>query len=352
VQTRDLFIQAIGVHLPPDRITLQAALDAGLCPREDFIGSDLIEVPVANRVTAVDMAVEAARAALKEAGREPTDVDLLVHSTMFRQGPGEWSPVGYLLRELGCGNTAGHEVTQGCNGALAGIEMAAGWLALAATPSTALVSTAAHANQPAVDRWTTAGFGMVLGDGACAVVLGPGRGLARIDTITSITFPELEGLHRGDLPIEELSLQRQKVAVPARAREFAMSSGYNALDMHRIFPQMYTEIAHRALDEAGIGTEDLTRVIFTNAGRSIIETDLMDPLGLPMSMATWDFGRTIGHIGASDHIISLDHLLRTGQVAPGDRVLLVGGTQGYNIAALVLTIGDEPLTPAPEAESR
>ena len=68
-------------------------------------------------------------------------------------------------------------------------------------------------------------------------------------------------------------------------------------------------------------------------------------LGLPLSASTWDYGRTIGHLGAADHTISLGHLLETGQVGPGDHVLMVGTAPGITYSCAVLEI----LGPLPDA---
>ncbi|RKN50259.1 ketoacyl-ACP synthase III family protein [Micromonospora endolithica] len=337
--TPDLHIASVGVHLPAGRASLKSAIDAGLCDEDEFFESDLVEVPVADGVAAADMAVEAGRQALQRAGLDPSNLDLLVHAPMSREAPEGWASPGYLLRELKCGRAASFAINQGCNGTLAGIELAAAWLSAARDRSSALVTSSLRAIAPYLQRWTSAGFGMALGDGASAVLLSRSPGVARVEAVNSRTLPELEGLHRGALDLaDQESIAMLTVDVPARAREFAVRSEFDSLDMHRIFSTMYAEIARETLAEAGIGTTDLTKVVFTNAGAALIEADVMGPLGLSMNLSTWDFGRTIGHVGASDHVFSLDHLLNSGEVEPGDRVLMLGGTQGYNVAAVALTV--------------
>jgi 3-oxoacyl-[acyl-carrier-protein] synthase III len=173
------------------------------------------------------------------------------------------------------------------------------------------------------------------------VVIGRGAGLARVECVNSMTYAELEGMHRGTLPLFEQEIgERTTVDLPARAAEFAMANGYEALDFHRQFVTMHTEVANRSLKEAGIEPEDLAKVIFPYVGKFALETTIMQPLGLPMSRGTWDFGRTIGHIGAGDQAATLDHLLRTGQLKTGDRVLALSGTSGYTVISAVLTITD------------
>jgi 3-oxoacyl-[acyl-carrier-protein] synthase-3 len=338
VKTPDLYVQAIGVHLPEGRVTVEDALSSGLCG-DEFVDTNLLSIAVADGVSAVDMAVDAAGVALGRAGLDPARLDLLVHAAMFRQGPPGWAPVGYLLRELGCGTIAGYEVNQGCNGLLAAMELAAGWLTLAGGPATALVTTSLNANTTWLDRWGSGGFGIALGDGAAAMVLGKGSGIVRVDCVNSMTYAELEALHRGDLSLYEQEIQDStKVDLPVRAAEFAVQNGYDAMDFHRRFVTMYTEVMTRSLKEAGVEPADLKKVIFSNIGEPLVASTVLQPLGLPMSRTPWDFGRTIGHIGAADHAISLDHLLRTGQLEVGDRVLMLSGTSGYTVASAVLTV--------------
>lgn len=337
----DLYIQALGTYLPPDRISREEALDGGLAP-DEFRNSDLVAVPDAAGAAAVDLALAAARQAVHRSGREAAALDLLVHSPMFWQGPEGWAPAGFLLRELGCANIAAHEVRQGCNGALAAIELAAGWLSVTGPEATALVTTAINTDSPGVDRWHSGGFGIALGDGAAAAVLGGGGGLARIDSIDSVTYSELERLHRGSIPLTPDGASRSvRVDVAARIQDFTAGLDHDPFYLHRLFTTMYADIVERALGSVELKPADLARVVFTNVGADLIKADLTNPLGLELEQTTWDHGRTIGHIGPCDHLVSLDHLLATGQLAEDDKVLVVGGSQGYNVAALLLTVTAE-----------
>ncbi|XUL94498.1 3-oxoacyl-[acyl-carrier-protein] synthase III C-terminal domain-containing protein (plasmid) [Streptomyces galilaeus] len=74
----------------------------------------------------------------------------------------------------------------------------------------------------------------------------------------------------------------------------------------------------------------------------MIEFSVLAPLGLPMSRSSWDFGRSVGHVGAADLIISLDHLVRTGELSPGDHVLLLSQGPGWISSSAVVTITDIP----------
>ncbi|WP_329587720.1 hypothetical protein OG500_24485 [Kitasatospora sp. NBC_01250] len=57
---------------------------------------------------------------------------------------------------------------------------------------------------------------------------------------------------------------------------------------------------------------------------------------------SWDFGRSVGHMGGSDVIVSLNHMLESGELAPGDHVLLTSSGPGWTCTATVLTILAKP----------
>jgi 3-oxoacyl-[acyl-carrier-protein] synthase III len=84
-------------------------------------------------------------------------------------------------------------------------------------------------------------------------------------------------------------------------------------------------------------------VLFEHLGKDLTMMFCLMPLRLPPQLSTVDFANTVGHLGAADHIASLDNLLTTGQLSPGDRLLLVGAATGFNVASAVLTITETGL---------
>ena len=67
------------------------------------------------------------------------------------------------------------------------------------------------------------------------------------------------------------------------------------------------------------------------------------------SETTWEFARRSGHIGAGDWAAGLEDLLLTGQLTPGDHVMLYGGGAGYTITTAVLEILEIPAWAEPAA---
>lgn len=70
------------------------------------------------------------------------------------------------------------------------------------------------------------------------------------------------------------------------------------------------------------------------------------PLDVDEDKALWEYVNTIGHTGAADLFLGLEHVWRTGQVGPGDHVLLIGASTGMEAGAAVVRITES----APEAE--
>ncbi|MGW8701873.1 ketoacyl-ACP synthase III family protein [Streptomyces eurythermus] len=336
-----IHVRSIGLYHATQWMSPDEARAAGLCD-DEFPEGDLKGVQIAPGIPPVDMAVAAAREAIGRAGVAPAGIDLLVHAPCFWNGPEEWSPAGYLLRELGCPDGSGQVLDQGCNGMLAALEMAAGWLTLRGGDATALLTTATMVDgSPTIDRWRSAGYGIAIGDGAGAIVLGRRPGLAEISAVNSTTVPEMEQFHRGALPlIEPTPPLRPKVDVLARARENAALGAQNGLELQRLQIQAYQKAMARTLDDVGIGPEDLAKVLFAHVGGAQTDAIVMQQLGLPLAKSTWDHGRSIGHVGASDHVYDLEHLITSGELSEGDRLLLVCGTAGFHITSLVLTVGD------------
>ena len=88
---------------------------------------------------------------------------------------------------------------------------------------------------------------------------------------------------------------------------------------------------------------DVTRAAFMTCGREIAEQICDADLDLPLSRSTWDFGRTVGHCGASDQILALERLVRLGELGPGDHLLMLGYGPGVVVSAAVVEILESPV---------
>ncbi|MBO0803110.1 MAG: ketoacyl-ACP synthase III family protein [Nocardiopsaceae bacterium] len=342
MRLENLYLRSLGAYLP-EWMSSKRAIEQGLYDEVLALDSGVTGTLIAGDMPPVEMAVAAARDALERGEQKAADLGLVVYASVIGQGPEMWYPGGYLLRELGAAGTPVFEVRQGCNGMLAALELAACYLHTSPECDTALLAAADNFNSPRGDRWRGYGPGTVIGDAGSAMLLSASGGFAEVKSVHQSTVPELEGLHRGAEPLFDPH-GRSTVDMMRRARHFSQAE-ISLNEVNQIIGERQADVINRSLAEAGIGVDEISKVIYVNQGRYLLAQFLLDPLGIPESKSNWDFGRTVGHLGASDHAVTLDHFMTTGQLGPGDHVLLAGAAPGFVVSSAVLTIN----APAPWA---
>jgi 3-oxoacyl-[acyl-carrier-protein] synthase-3 len=339
LKVTDVYLSGLGVFQPP-------GVDAGEAARRGeydpgaYLENRFTSLCIAGDISPPEMAVRAARQALSRAAADPAQIGMVLHATVFFQGPEMWHSPAYIQKKIVGSAAPAFEIRLGCNGVFAGLELAAPRMGAMDPDETVLLTSAENFGSPLIDRWNSAA-GFILSDAGSALLLCRGAGFARLRAVGSAAMPELEQLHRGGEPLHPGSaLLGKKIDMTSRAlyfREHAMS----LTDAAEVSARTQVELVERTLDEADRKMDDMKRVIYHNVAGYLMDQLLLEPLGIPMDRTTWQFGRGIGHTGASDHWLSLNHLLVTGQLTAGDHVLLAGGAPA-TVCSAVLEILDVP----------
>lgn len=326
MRTDGLFLAGIGSHLPP-RVP------------SAFPGQR--EVAVSPDEPAPDMAVSAALKALAGCGHEPDEFALLLHSATHPQGPEGWSAPHYVLLNTLKKPIPAMELRQGCLGMLASLEAA--YYRLIANPArtAALITTADNFSTSLADRWHASDL-FVLADGAAAVVASTSHGFARVKAIGSLSDPVMEVLHRAGEPLfppgatigRGLNFRERADRV---REQWANGEAPPILG----FGEQVAEIAERTLAEAGLALDDVKRVCHPGYTEDAIDAIFLDPLGVDPGLGTHEFTGTVGHTGAADLFLALEHLWRTGEAGAADHVLLIGSTTGMEAGCAVVEIIEE-----------
>jgi 3-oxoacyl-[acyl-carrier-protein] synthase-3 len=340
MRTPDTYLRSIGVHLPAV-VSIETAIADGRYPAGEAEYFRLRGAAVAGDVPAPELALRAARHAFERAGGlNPGDLDLLLYSDVWHQGPEGWDPQYYLQQRLVGGHVLSVEVRQGCCGLFSALHLAAGYLR---PGGSALLVGADNHGTPLVDRWRMI-EGTVMGDAGCALLITTDTGLARLRSVNVTVLPEAEAVNDGAVPMfpPDATLGRP-LDFAARNRDFRkrLLEGDGARVMLAI-EQTLMELVDRTLKEAGITLADVARVAFPHGRRDDLEHRGLNWLGLTIADTTWEFGAGVGHLGVSDQFVALDHLLATGALAAGDHVLLIGLGAGTTMACAVLEILDIP----------
>lgn len=337
----DLYVRATGATFGSE-MTVETAIAEGRYDRRLAAESRQLAVRIADADQgAPDLAAAAGRQALARSGHKPADIGLLLHVVTMHSGLDCWNSASYIQREVGI--IGSHcriaEVRNLCDGALAALDLACSYLVTHPEQPAALLTAADCYPDPGIDRWR-ADSAAVYGDGGSALVLSREPGFARLVSLSNVTDPELEGLERGH---ESFGPFRHTAGNPVdmrrRASEFLATMSMDEVTWRSVTGS--GAAIDQALADAGVTLSDVDHVVLPFASDEWLEREFFKPLALDRARTTWDFGRRIGHIGAADIFAGLDHLVSSGQLAVGQRVMIIGAGAGASWTAAILQIVDE-----------
>ncbi|SDT78874.1 ketoacyl-ACP synthase III family protein [Actinoplanes derwentensis] len=338
MQTNTIYVSGVAAHIP-GRVRVGDAVADGTCPPRLAAQTGLHTVAVSADESAPDMAVRAADLALKRSGHAPDDVSLLLHASVYHQGHDIWAPASYIQRMAVGNRCPALEVRQLSNGGLGALELAAAYLA-APGRRAALLTTGDRFGPPGFDRWNS-DPGTVYGDAGTALVLSRDGGFARLLSCVTVSDPDLEGLHRGDDPFGALPLaQRRPVNLEVAKKAFVARTGVSYSISRVVAGQ--AEALNGALARAGTTFADVRWFVLPHFGLRRLTSSYLRPWNLQPEVTTWEWARTVGHLGSGDQFSGLNHLVESGVLRPGERVLLAGVGAGYSWTCAVLEIDEVP----------
>jgi len=334
-----IFVAGTATWLPP-QVPVADEVRLGRCDQATATASEMLSVTVASGdEVPAEMAVLAARKVLR--GCDPGRLGLLVHATSFDQGLEVWSAASYVQRRaVGEARFPALEIRQASNGSLAAMHLASCYLSALPSAKSALITTADRFCTPTSERWAM-DPGTVYADGGTAMVLSTEDGFARVLGLSLVSGPELEGLHRpGDADGPATYDLSRPVNLTAHKKNFLKQRGItHTLDR---IEQGQRLALDSALAAAETSLDEIDRIVLPHFIRKRLQSNYLRHLGIDLSRTTWDFSRRIGHLGPGDQIAGLDHLVRTGQLQPGQRCLLIAVGAGFSWSSAVVAVDRVP----------
>ncbi|MEV5281575.1 ketoacyl-ACP synthase III family protein [Streptomyces sp. NPDC051994] len=334
-----VYIASAAAWIPPAESAHKAVAD-GKYNAKDLIPNNILCLPVVSDGTSVpDMAAIAGRRAMDRAADMVGDrVDMIVHASIYHQGRDYgWTSAPYVQRELGITGAFAVNVQQLSNGGMVAMDLAMAQLE-AGRGTSALITSSDRFCPPGIDRWRGA-YGIVLGDGATAMVLSTVGGFARIHAIESLTDASLEPLHRGSHPFTTSS-QAEVEDLRAPKKSYLEEVGRESV-MQRAEEALITLISS-LLKTTGHELDDFARILMPNLGHELMGSQFLKPLGISPERSLMDWGRYTGHLGAGDLTAGVARLVEKKELRRGDHVLLIGAGGGYSLTAAVVEIESVP----------
>lgn len=273
---------------------------------------------------ASDMAAEAGRRAMAEAGISPGEVDILIVSTAT---PDRWLPSTACDTQalLGCTNAVAFDVMAACSGWLYGLSMGEGYLAAGRGEIALVIATE---KMSAILDWEDRATAVLFGDGAGAAVLKPandsGRGI-------------LSSHHRSDGNLANLLYRPAGGArIPMSEAVLHDRSHLMRMEGREIFKnavRSMAEATHIALQNAGITAEDVDLMVPHQANIRIIEATAKYA-GIPMEKVFINLDR-YGNMSSASIPVALDEAREQGLIKEGSHVLTATFGAGLTWGSMV-----------------
>jgi 3-oxoacyl-[acyl-carrier-protein] synthase III len=335
----DIYVAGVGSELPPSMST-EDAVAQGLLTAERRAELGYEAVLVSPDLAGPDLAIRAGKAAVARSGIDPAEFGVVLHGTTWFQGRAMWAVASYVAARTVSMQVPGYEIGQRCNGGVGSLELAISHVAGGARGSAALITTGDRFSPPAVDRFN--GHGRIMwGDGGTAVAVAKGHGFARVLSTVTKADNLFEGMARGTQPLD--------ACPPDPSGPVDLTTTYKEFSVGRDIGEVYTRLfgtlhaaRDQALEEAGVKLSDVKRVCDAATRGGISAEDYAKTFGFGPTQSTWDFGRRTGHLGGGDQFAAFSNLLDTGELAPGDLVMLFGGGAGLTCTAAVLEMVATP----------
>ena len=272
-----------------------------------------------------DMAYAAAVRALRDAHLEVKDLEAIIVGTVTPDYPFP-SSACILEDMLGARRVFSFDVSAACSGFLNALTVADSFI------RTGKIRNALVVGSDALSRllnWQDRGTCILFGDGAGAVVIGASgdgnRGILSTRLRTDGSFAKTLYVPAGG-SLKPASLETVK------KNEHTITM--NGKEVFKVAVRSMEEISREALEEAGVGIDEVALVIPHQANRRIL-TALAERLGVPMEKVVVNLDK-YGNTSAASVPVALDEARRQGRIRAGDIVLLNAFGAGFAWGAAVI----------------
>ena len=280
---------------------------------------------IAKEESNVSLAERASNDALRDAGVEAGDLDMVVVGT---NSPDRLFPgIGPILQsKLGASRAGGMDIQAGCPGALYGMVTAAGGIA------SGIWNNVVVAGSEAISRlldWTHRSTCVLFGDGAGACVMGKWRpGSIRVthadlvadgSSCEMITFPA--GLAAEPTTEETVKSRRHFIKM-------------NGADVFKFVNRKIPEYLENFCESCGIKTKDVDWWIFHQANLRILE-GLARRMNVPFDKFVVNVDK-YGNTSAASVMIGLHEAREDGRISPGGRVMMCSFGAGMTYGVILM----------------
>lgn len=278
-------------------------------------------------VGASELAVPAARDALRAAQVDASSLDLVIVATITPDMPFP-ATAAFLADELGAGKVAAYDLQAGCTGFVYALSQAYGSIAAGLARRVLVVG---------VDLLTKY---LDWHDRGTCVLFGDGAGAAVVETVGEGGFLGFElgndGSHADDLCVPAGGTRAP--ATTATVDQKLHTMRMNGREVFKFATRVMVTSAERVLGIAGMQPEDVDLYAPHQANKRIIDHAVRQ-LGIPSERVILNVDR-YGNTSAASIPICLAESLRNGMLRPGTTLLMTGVGTGLSWGSALMVWGD------------
>ncbi len=325
-------IAGLGMYVP-DQVVTNHDLEKIMDTSHDWIversGIEERRWVVPGEQGGYDLATNASRQALEDAGIEASDIDCIIYATL---SPDHFFPGSgvFVGRELGIPGVPAYDIRQQCSGFVYGLEMANAFIACGQYQNILLIGAETHS--PALDK-TTRGrtITVLFGDGAGAAVI------RRSETSDHVILGSEVHSDGSDAEALWMPYPTFRQAELLTHEDIDAGRQYPAMEGQRVFKsavRRMPEVIHSLLGKHNLTIDDIDMLIPHQANLRINE--MVAKLLRINPDKVHNNIQKYGNTTAATIPMCLKEARDLGKVKPGDLVCCVAFGAGFTWGAVLL----------------
>lgn len=324
-------IVTVGTYVPESVETWQEMSEKSGFPEKVFVDRiGIRQKPVAAPDEHPgDLGVKAALDAVRRAGIDPAEIDLVLFGGCAFYDYGVWSPSAHIQNAIGAHQAFAYEVKNGCNGGNLGLHLASRHLMADPDLEYALV-VCSDVFSRLVNYQDERIISMFPGgDGATAALLKKNHDGNRILSYSGISDGSL---------VDAVRVPSGGTRMPADTGRGSFWQIDDPEQLASVFSNLYLKnyvhVVREALRKSGHTVEEID-FLFTNQVKKSTAQSILEALGLTPEK-TCRTMELYGHLASSDTLLGLARTLEEERIQPGDLVVLASSGIGFHWAATVV----------------
>lgn len=314
-------IAEISVCVPEGRMTISdMARLSGLGEQELLLEVGVVKKPVAGATeTPVSLGTKAARALLKTAQVDPSEIDYVLFCGCGVYDKYLWSPAAKIQSELGIEGAFSFEIFNGCNAGNLGVNLAIDLIKSRPHKRNALVIVSDTLSKIVNHEDPAHSCLYNFSDAAGAILVSRGEPRNQVLAFAALTQAEFA---------DHMSLPRAEPFIQMNTDEDEDRR------LSRAYRENYPKVILKALGEAGLATQDVNH-LFINQGDQRLIKRLSVELAIPQDRIHKSY-EDHGHMGGADVFFGMKARWDQGRIRRGDIVVLASSAVGFSWGATVL----------------